>query len=45
MHKKATTLKGQKLQSANNISFIDWKFNQVISSSVQISIPNIKALA
>ena len=45
MHKKATN--GEKLQRAITPTFhlIGWKFNQVISSSVPVSIPIIKALA
>ena len=48
MHNKATTLNGKKLQRAvtpTTFQLIGWKFNQVISTSVPISIPNIKALA
>ena len=48
MHKKATRLNGQKLQrtiTPTLFQLIGWNFNQVISSSVPISIPNIKAVA
>ena len=47
VHNKATTLNGQKLRRAITPTFhlIGSKFNQVISSSIRISIPNIKALA
>ena len=47
MHKKATTLNGQKLQRAitpTTFHLIQWKFSQVNPSSVQISMSNIKAL-
>ena len=44
---KATTLNGQKLRRAITPTFhlIGSKFNQVISPSIPISIPNIMALA
>ena len=45
---KAKTLNGKQLQRAitpTTFHLIGSKFNQVISSSVQISISNIKALA
>ena len=47
MHNKATTLNGQKLLKAITPTFhlIGSKFNQVISSSIPISIPNIMAPA
>ena len=48
IHNKAATLNGQKLQrdiTPTTFHLIDSKFNQVISFSVPISIPNIKALA
>ena len=47
IHNTATTLNGQKLRRAITPTFhlIGSKFNQVISSSIPISIPNIMALA
>ena len=48
IHYKATTLKGQNLQRAitpATFHLTGSKFNQVISFTIQISIPNIMALA
>ena len=47
IHNKAMTLNGQKLRRAVTPTFhlIGSKFNQVISSSIPISILNIMALA